>query len=90
MTERGFEYPCILDITKTCPLDCELHQLAGRQITRLAAESGNSSEEEVEILRSGTAEDLALFNSLNADLLKRAGLLGKCPNNVEGGSADNK
>jgi len=90
MTKAEFEYPCILDITKTCPPDCELHQLAGRQIERLAAEKESSEEEVVKILRSGTLEERAIFHSLNANLLKRAGLIEKCPNSQEGASTDNK
>lgn len=80
MRERRFEYPCILDITKNCPVDCGLHQISVRQIIKLAAERGTSPEEEVKLLRSGTPEEINTLHIINASYLERAGLLNKCRN----------
>ncbi|KKU25055.1 hypothetical protein A2435_00730 [Candidatus Woesebacteria bacterium RIFOXYC1_FULL_46_16] len=85
MERKGrFKYPCLVDITKNCPVSCELHQKSVRLLIGTANGAGKTPEEELEILRSGTPEMIRVLNRRSLLDLFDSSLLDKCKRYSDG------
>ena len=82
--KTGFQYPCLVDIRKNCPMTCRLHQKSVIHILRSANEVGKTPEELLGTLRSGTPEMIETLNRMTVRILRDSLFLEECQNILDG------
>ena len=79
MKDRSFEYPCILDPNRVCPLSkCDLYITSVGVILKVSNHRKETPEEFVVKLRSGSGQDIEDFRTVNAHMLAKADKITQC------------